>query len=213
MHSLGWGEQATTTVILSNLKNCGLKEQSLPVRFHGSWGPIFFLLWLLQLSTTSGRHRRLEAEEGKYWLAAPIIPLYSSFLKQVIRQQMKPTLLSNQTLARYSRKTFQKSSVLNKIWAHVWARSGGLAREQLGGGDFQRGLFEHEWLFLLWRLIVISQTSKSGSDERSSCSRLTQRLSSSITFLTCCGGKGKKKNHCGALSGSKQQRAQTRLET
>lgn len=77
--------------------------------FHGSWGPVFTAaapavhnFWTSQEAGSRGR---------KYWHAAPIIPLYSSFLKQVIRQQIKPALLSNQTLAQYSRKMFQKSSV------------------------------------------------------------------------------------------------------
>lgn len=72
------------------------------------------------------------------------------------------------------------------------SQNGGLVGEQLG--DFQWGLFEHEWLFLHWRFIVISETSENGSDERSSCSQSTQRLSSSITFLTCCKRGGG--NHC-----------------
>lgn len=160
-----------------------------------------FLLRLLQLFTTSGRHRRLEAEEGRKWHAAPIIPLYSSFLKQMIGQQMKPTLLSNQRLAQYSWKIFQKSSVWIK-----YERTCEPERRTGSGavGGISAGSVWTRVAFLLWRFIVISKTSKNGSDERSSCSQLTKRLSSSITFLTCC---KEKKNHCGALSGSKQQRA------
>lgn len=39
----------------------------------------------------------------------------------MIRQQMKATLLTNQRLAQYSQKIFQKKLCLNKTWSHVGA--------------------------------------------------------------------------------------------
>lgn len=155
-----------------------------------------------QLLDVTGGWKQKKEDNGTLHLLFPfILPL----LKQMIGQQMKPTLLSNQRLAQYSRKIFQKSSVWIK-YEHTCEPERRTGSRAVGG--FSAGSVWTRVAFLLWRFIVISNISK--NDERNSCSQLTQRLSSSITFLTCC---KEKINHCGALSGSKQQRAQTQLET